>query len=468
MVSQSNSKYEKTLTAAVNLDNLVLPIDPINNPTLTNAFFSNNLYSNIIEVDEQNRYVPDLASNYWFDKKNSKIVFDFKNSRASAQDAAFSLKRVILQDNLHSDLWLLICKEGENREQCASRIIAEDTLLTIKYSSIEKSTYIIPTLASVDFKIVPTSAFDTNDPATAKIVDYTKTTGHYHLVTEGTKFIFKKNSLSTLNVYKKIELVNLTYGLISDEKNYPQIAETDVISTTVPINQKFHEYLARNGWNTFSSHNISIGLIVFSKKGLKKTTAEQRFLISKLVTEEMKKNSLYGSHPTIEFYQDFGQGYLNTSQKKEIQELRDYSSELGAKLSVNLGVRTPSKWESFANNNPNIQLRKINGLGTTLPEDEQPDLFILTNDVSFDLNLSLFAYAAKTGLIELSSQELEDFLKLESAEGKGNFINKIHFRSLKNCQIYPMWASPYFTLLRKNFDNNLSKFNSRTLLWKIH
>jgi hypothetical protein len=456
------TKYERVLKVAVNLDNLAQPIDPMNNPTLSNAFFSNNLYSNLIEVDSNNIYRPDLASNLWFDTENKKIFFEFSNSRVTAKDAEFSLRRIILQNTqLHSDLWEVICGPDESRESCVSRIFVENEKLVIKYRSDLRSSYIVPTLASVDYKIVPIAAFDSVDPAKAKIIDYTKTSGHYYLSKEAGEFYFIKNQTSKLEIYNKFHIVNGRMALGASFK------DVDIISTTVPLTKEVHEQIIKTGWSYFETYNISNVFIIFSQNGRKKTSAAQRFYISSLFDNELLKYRPFNSKRTIEIFQDFGQGYLSEEQRKVISEMRtELSSNTPAVIT--LGTKSPQLLAELAKKYPFIELRKLETLAVNLKIEDQPDFFTMSNDLSFDLNLSFISFAAKVGILKMNNKDISKFLSLSSDEEKVAFINKIHFETLKDCVIYPIWTVPYYTYFNGEFENNLSKFNSRTLLWKIH
>jgi hypothetical protein len=106
------------------------------------------------------------------------------------------------------------------------------------------------------------------------------------------------------------------------------------------------------------------------------------------------------------------------------------------------------------------------------PEIDRPDVFMITNDVSFDTSFSMFSFAVHTGLLRsdnLSSENLiEKFIEYSDKTERIKFINKIHYESLKNCIIYPVWSMPYFTASKEGILAKQSKYNSRTLAWKLN
>ena len=460
-------KYDKNLKVGVNLDNLVLPIDPLNNISLTNAFFSNNLYSNLIDVDENNNYHSDLTSKYWFDSDQRKLFFEFEGSRINAEDAAFSLRRLVSQKkHLHTDFWNIICNVAEDASACEKRIYVENNKLIIKYEDKNKAQYIIPTLASVDFKIVPLEAFDIRDYKVAQIKNYTTTSGHYHLLKKENKYFFIRNNSSVKNIYKTYELININSESLISRK--VSLEEIDIISSTVVLQDDSYKALLENKWNIFSTHNISIGLLVFSKKGLDSTSITDRFYFAqRLANEGQKKFRVAESQEAVEFFQDFGQGFLNNSQLAQIRILRSSLFDI-PKSSITFGVKYSDKWKDFIYENKDIKVVKIEGYIPNLKTSEQPDAYSMTNDVSFDLNLSLISYAANIGLLDMTKSQVDEFANLKTDEEKIAYINAIHFKTLKECKIYPMWSSPYHTAFNGEYEHSLSKFNSRTLLWKIH
>lgn len=469
VVNSNTDKYEQALKVAVNLDELFLPIDPSNNPTLTNAFFSNNLYSNLIEVDENNNYKLDLASRYWFDTANKKVFFELQNSRVSSADAAFSLKRIIIQNSvLHSDFWNIICAENESSEKCSERIYVENDLLVLKYESEPKSKYIIPTLASVDYKIVPIAAFDVSDFRSAKIVDYKVTSGHYHMLKKADKYFFVRNKTNLKNIYSEYELVNMNTQKIDEVLRQNKQPEFDIISSTIKLLNTNYIQLKKSNWEIFSTHNINITMLVFSKNGIEKTTPSERFSIAGRVAVQAKKLiNIYGAKDTIEFFQDFGQGYLSPAQSELIAAERQKNKDF-TNVNVNIGLRNVEKWKSFFESNLDIEAFKISRIPMVNTKDVKPDLYPFGNDVSFDLNLSLISYAANIGLLDMSKAEVQEFANLTVDTDRNSFINLVHYNTLKKCLIYPMWASPYTTAFYGKYEHSLSKFNSRTLLWKIH
>lgn len=195
---------------AVNLDLLSFPIDPLHNPTLSNAFYTNHLYSNLVDVDNDNIYKPDLASSFYWE--GNKLIFNFpakkKQTNVDAKDAEFTIRRSIFNElNDHADIWKVICDKNEPKENCINRVYEKNNQLFIEIKSEEMKSLVIPILASINYRIVPREAFDSTDYKTAKIIDYSKTSGHYYLKPDSNNTLYATEKTLTDHALAPTELV---------------------------------------------------------------------------------------------------------------------------------------------------------------------------------------------------------------------------------------------------------------------
>ena len=457
----------KPLKVAINLDNLVLPIDPLKNTTLSNAFITNHLYSGLIEETDDGNYAPDLCNS--FEWVNEEFICDFKDdSPVDAEDSKASLIRSIVNSkNDHANLKHIICDKTEDEEKCLERIYVKDKKLIIQVKEENKRPLLISILASINLKIIPNLALSKND-SNSQIIDYTKTSGYYHVTDNNFNILYATERL--LKKYpdapKSIVLINAKSSTLNDLIDQDQV---DVISTTVPVTEKIATKLADNKWNIFETYPISVGLVVFGEKAISNSDPSERFYVASKIIAEIQKLNLYKSQPTQEFIQFFGQGYLSDSQKSNIAQKK--SINISLKSSFKLGVSTPSKWQPLAEELPNLIIVKSNQNAVANSSDDTPDIVLLTNDVSFDNNFSFFAFAVNHGLFgktgHSKSSLISEFANQPDAESRIKYINELHYNSLADARIVPIFASPYFTAAKADLKVKLSKYNSRTLLWKI-
>lgn len=444
------------------------PIDPIVNTTLTNAFYVNHLYGNLISVDETGVYKPDLASSFYWE--GEKLVFEFERSSIDSSDAEFSIRRAVLNGiNDHANLSYLVCKNINSEQECLENIYSQSGKLYIKVFEEKNRELIIPVLSALNYKIVPVKAFDKKDYRSSQIVDYSYTSGHYYLRNQDiTKLYANKYTIEKFSKAPSQVLVVNTNSQDIIEKISKK--EIDVISTTVPILEEVAIYLRKEKWNIFSTYPISIVFAVFNDSFMKKTKIEERFYIADRFYSELKKSRFYESTNTLEFLQQFGEGYLNPEQKEEVLFLRQ-SKDKKTSEKIIFGVKTPERWTELSNIEGNLKVVKLDKPAVSVPESQRPDVYIISNDVSFDASFTMFSFAVKSGffIYENKSKEqiIEEFISQKTAQDRIEYLNKVHFYSLKNCKIYPFWASPYTTAARPGIEVNMSKYNSRTLLWNL-
>lgn len=470
-LAQLKYKKNRTLNVALNLKNGSGVIDPMQIPTITDAFFINHLYGNLVEIDDQHNLTSSLAESFYWKNKNTLIFTFNKKSPISARDAEFNFKRILFKkNNLHGDLFDLICNPKESTEKCLNRITVVNDYLQINIFNIITKKYLISTFASIDYKIVPIKAFDSENFKIANIINYKITSGHYFL--ENTLTLKRNNhqGLHFENNFEEFKIVaaddqNIKYK-INDES-------VDIITTTIAIGENDVTNAISKKWNVFETYPISVFMLSFSEKALKEISTADRFTIGNKILNELNDSSIYSSKKTMQFIQGFGEGYLNSNQESKISDLRNKSSQFSPKLSrkIKLGVKSLARWSPFAAKNIEFELQVLKSSALNLKQIDRPDVFGLTNDVSFETNYILLAFAVKNNFLKSNTlsgpQVLQKFINLESDEDRLKFINELHYYSLAQGIVYPMFASPYTTLTIKSLSPNQSKYNSRTLLWKI-
>ncbi len=452
---------------AVLMSDVTLPIDPIKNSTISNAFFVNHLYANLISVNEKNEFEADLAKNFYWQDKTLTIEFH-ENSSVNAIDAEFSIKRSFVNDaNDHGDLWKILCEKNESQIDCLKRISVSKNTLKIEVANKNNLQMIIPILASINYKIIPKLAFDIEDLSTAKIINYTLTSGKFFIKNDNLYELFpnERNFNETDTLISKLQIVDADSVTVQDliSKNL-----IDVVSTTITLFERHLKPLTEHGWILDKTHDIKITLLLFSKAAISKTQASERMLVGSLIKDEMKNSRALFSTFSPQFFQNFGQGYLSNDQIQQIKQ-----SPAADLLSNKLVFSTTKleRWGNALKNIPNLDVAMLNTKSLALADSERPDSFIIANDVSFETSYSQISYLYKSGIFKspdkTADQIINEYLSYENNEDKIKYINKLHFEVISNCYIFPIWSSPYITAVSSKFTSHMSKYNSRTLAWKI-
>lgn len=447
------------INVAVLMDNFKLPIDPLENTTITNAFFVNHIYSNLVEVDNNNNFIADACSSFYW--SGSNLYFEFENTIINAEDAYFNIMRTFyVLNNDHGNLQQLLCSANESIEDCAKKISVENNKLILQIENENIRKHVIPTLSSINYKIVPKSAFSTADYKNAKIKNYEITSGRYTLDIENKKLISKqKLDRPSINVVDANQ--SNIEQLITDKK-------IDVISTTIPITDQLSKFLKSHSWGLDITYPISIGFVYFSDLALKRTTISDRLLFGHLVSRELFKTPMHHATETAEFFQSFSSSNLDEKQIDEVKKIRnDLPNHIENRIFF--GVGNVARWTEALKQHVNVKVIKNTKFPLDLDDNEMPDAFVLSNDLSFETSFSLFSYIVKKKIFKAPDHKdlITQFINFKTDIDRSKFISSVHYSNIENVKIYPIWSAPYVTAYRKGLKSNMSKFNSRTLMWEV-
>lgn len=166
-------------------------------------------------------------------------------------------------------------------------------------------------------------------------------------------------------------------------------------------------------------------------------------------------------------------GYLTSEQREHIQKLRDTDEKYlkpDKLVEVAVGTQAISRWGDFFKENPAFKPLIVEKHPLELPINHRPDIFSGVNDVSFNQSLSVIAYNVKQGIFglydKMADQWLSEFMHSGQAE-QVKMLNALHYKSLENCNLYPISSSPYIVIARNGWKASLSPFFSSTELWLI-
>lgn len=256
--------------------------------TLNQALILRQLYSSLVEYDNQGQLVTGIAEKFLWN--NGELEFHFSdklilnNGRPmNALDAYYSLKRLIIDNvNLHGDLKHILCSEYKikNLNDICPGISVENNILKLKPFDKNYDKWLLPLLASVDFRIIPKESIDFN---TLKIINYNLSSGPYNLINENSDKAVLKANIGHYQYHKQmpqeIEIIKIKNENVVDLFIEKKI---NLIPTTEPLNKPMYEKIlnSKSQFNEFISNDISVAFIKFSKKAIKYFTADERFQIS--------------------------------------------------------------------------------------------------------------------------------------------------------------------------------------------
>ncbi|UOF00422.1 periplasmic substrate-binding domain-containing protein [Bdellovibrio reynosensis] len=455
----------------------------------SDALLLMNLYSPIIDVDNDGNYVPGLASKFYW--RNGSLHIEFKRGFRSvdgkpvgAADALFSLKRLILdKNNTHGDTARILCPNWDGKkisDECPGLKIIEDTLII---TPVEEylGKILIPLLSSPDHRIIPENSVD---PLSLEITDFRNTSGAYYVDKDSSdgKIVLRANMTSQLyseDMPQLIQMVPYDYNSIVDlvREDKIDIIGPDFSYMPKMLNNLFEDH---NDFTIFATEPIKVSTIFFNLKAMHDFTPEERaYAAFKFVENRRKQNIVnYGSQNTMQFFQFASAGSLTTDQLEQIEKMRldaaDYGQKFHPKRKMEfLASKSLIKnWGNFFDINSYFEPYLLDkGYLSYAPEDRPGDVFSGVTDVAFDTDYSLLSYNFSQLNFGLSAHEgkmwLDAFIKEKSPERSLALVNELHFSFLKKVAMYPHSVSPYTVIHKKDIRVEMTRLSATYNLWQV-
>ena len=458
-------------------------LDPASIEIINQSLVLGNIYSRLVEYDYNGNLQAGLAKKFYWQDDNT-LVFEFDKKAKSldghyinAEDAAFSIKRLLkLGTSTHSDLNFFLCntnKLNSPSDDCDAVYVKENKLFLKLQNRLHKP-YILTSLASGDYAIVPKAAID---PVTLKIINKKITSGPYYIDSISPEmWILKKNE----NHYalleqtpEKVILVSTAkasaFDLFTDNK-------VDIIPTLQTISSKKLDEVKDKVENISIEKTLDIKLIFlqFSPAAQKRTTREQRASVARSFENEMTNGEFrlpLFAQQTYSFFQDQSLGKLNSKQE---QKLKSYLSSDGE-----FSKTKPITFYMYKGAVAFEVFRKIKEIDPIVTENnpfktplaERLELFLATTDTSFEGNLTLLAYNFNMGTFGLTKEEgsawIDKYLNITDQKKQAEMIQELQYKALMDGVIFPLFRAPYTSLGRNGFSLPLSPLYASSHFWKI-
>jgi len=455
--------------------------------------FLENTFSPLVEYSVDGQLISGVAGKFYW--KGTDAYFEIRSDlktidgkKIDAYDVELSLKRLlILGGNTHGDLKNLICpndKITKLTDTCSNMEVKDNgKTLVIKFKEIKPFLFLM--LAAIDFAIIPKDSIDLK---TLKIIDYRNTSGPYYVKKDDPEgnIILSANPFHyhySKNMPQEVYLVpsgktNRTESLDLFLNN-----KVDHITTTdkvYPVDL-IHFASQHKEINLHSTYQIHLYMVVFTNRGLKRFSDEERIKIGKAI-----KNLFLSLHsnepeykPVNEIFPVFGEGSLNKEQVNEIinkynkvNEQEVLEKEI---LGWNRGSAIIDKSEILKKTFPRLKLidiRKIPGLVNYKLENlEEPDFYIFRSDVGFQEDIGLLSYYFSIDFFYLRGEEgrkwLKKYISIPSKEERLNMLRELHYKTLITGSVIPIAMTPYAAIVRKPWKINFSKYHANNPIWRI-
>lgn len=460
---------------------LYQPVRTIDPAKIVDIYQSNlieNLYSRIVEFDINGDLVCVLCKKFWIEKDLIYFQFHdnlktFDGNPISAQDAEFSLKRLIrLNSNTHGNIETFI--DVKNTDSISSK----ENILVLKLIKPHYSQFIIPLLASMDFSIIPEKSV--RNDKDGEYLDLKNTSGPYYLneIKQDRSLELRANESSPLyshEMFKILTIVPVVYGEGIDSFLDNKI---DMLDITYYPGYPQYEKLFSQKIKKFSSHKtilMNIFLLNISPNAIKKFSSAQIFHAARDISDAYLsfKRYGYGMEKTIEFFQANGTGLLSKSQKDDIERKRNEKVSIDIKEKIVLGVEKDS-YERVSNalkDKQGIEVKSYSEFPGLLPLSERPDIFMQVTDSSFNEDISLLGYNFSQEFFGLSKNDgkewLSEFIEISNKEDRIKKLQEFQFEILNKPYIYPIGVSPYWAISNDDLVLNYSENFPGSSWWKV-
>lgn len=457
-------------------------LDPASIETIDQALIIDNIYSHLVEYDDNGDLQAGLVKKFYWE--DDTLVFEFNKKAKStdnhyidAEDAAVSIRRLLsLGTSTHSDLNFFLCNTSKIKkpfENCEA-VYVKNEKLYLKVLDRKYKPYLLTSLASDDFAIIPKAAID---PLTLKIINRKITSGPYFIESASPdQWILKSN----INHYAQTKESPNKIILVTTEKT--SAAElfindrVDIISTYHSIGiKKLEEIQSKvKEFSLEKTLGIKLYFLQFSPAAQKKTTREQRAFIAEKFRTLMKDKFplAVASEETNTFFLDQSLGKLTKEQDKK---LKDYlNSEVSFKNTSKPTFHMYKSSLAFFDVFRGIQ--EIDPVVAedspySKPIDQRLDLFLAMTDTSFEGNLTLLGYNFNMGTFGLTREEgnlwIEKYLKINDPADKAIMLQELQFKALIDGVIFPLFKAPYTSVGRNGFSMPLSPLFASSHFWKI-
>lgn len=479
----SKQQEIKSVRIAYGLSGLTTEdIDPAKIEVIQQALLIDNLYGHLVEYDDNGALQAGIAETFYW--RGNSLVFEFSKKVKTqsgryidANDAAASIRRALkLGQTTHSDLSYFLCPNLEsNRATSACEAVTiEGNKLVLNLKDEKFKPFVLQTMAADDYVIVPEDAIEKNS---LKIKDFKQTSGPYYLESAAEdKWILKKNSehyALLANSPSEVILVN------TDPKSASDLFiddEVDIITTLNNLTKKkFSEIEAKvPDLHLSKTMDIKLFYMQFSPKAQKELSLKNRVSLAGKFRQLMdQKYSLpIFANPTNRFFLDQSSGKLSNDQVAKLDPfLRQSADTPFVKKVTFYFYKSLAHLFNIFREIPEIDPIEVDHLPFSQKLEDRLDLFLATTDTSYGENLSLLNYNFTQGTFGLNKDQgnawLDKYISLQDPEERSQLLQSLHFDSLTNGVIFPLYKAPYTAIGRNGFRIRLSPIYASTHFWKI-
>ncbi len=456
--------------------------DPARSFTPQEYFFLENTFSPLLEYSADGELVSGIAETFRW--KGAEARFSIRQGLKTvdgqtidAYDVERSLKRFFILGGRENDLLkAMLCGPlplNNLSDPCPGlRVIDGGRTLTIELP--KKKTFLFHLLTNIQYAVVPRASID---PATLNIIDHRNTSGPYFVSADNGDGDWElranpnhyRYSPDMPQVIKSVPL----RSLISNEQALAKLTEGSVdymISNLAKNPDDKRRFVYENhGYNINFTQPVRMIYVVFTDKGLKTLTKQERFFIARKLRELYLSGRQMCEAPNQIFKLE---GALSRDQIAEIRKLIDSGGDMtinkkisAAFLRMYLFRKEDSLHEWLTH------LSEPDALAQKKDAALKLDLFLGSGDIGFQDDIGLLFNYLRVTFFDMTPEEkdkwLTAYLAAPDRKERARRLQDLHYRTLKEARVLPIALMPYASVVRKPWKFNYPAMFGGDNLWRL-
>lgn len=446
-------------------------------------FLLENIFSPLLEYSSGDELVSGAAERFEWAGSEARFTmrsgFMTADGRAiDAADAEQSLKRLFILGGREPDLLrALLCGGAPLKklsDPCPGLEVREGgRVLAMKFS--ERKPFLFHLLTNISYAVIPRGSIE---PATLKIKDYRNTSGPYFVSRDagGGSIELQANPHHyrySEDIPQKVRIIPLLENLKNEEALGRLLSgKIDYMPIFLVRNadDKARFVSANSGYNAHFSQPIRMVYAVFTDRGLKTLTAEERFFIAKKLRGLYKARRERCEAPDQIFKME---GALSRPQ---LQAIRG-RLEAPAERVIKKKLTAPGLFSYFWGDAEDIKKWLPNAAESVPPgpgapaRPAEPDFRLVGGDIGFQDDVGLVSYYLDMDFFRMTAPEKKDWFEKYAAfrdkKDRMKMLQTLHYRTLAAAHVLPVALLPYASVARKPWAFEAPGMVAGDQLWRL-
>lgn len=458
----------------------VIEFDPARVSLNQQYVFLENTFSTLLEYSAAGELTSGLAETYRWRGAEARFrmrggIKTIGGVRIDAYDAEFSLKRLFITGKPYSPLCDLLCGRKTLQklsDHCPGlRVEDEGRTLSMKFGT--RKDFLFHSLTDINFAVIPRNSVSTT---TLAITDYRNTSGPYYVAADPGDggWLLAANPFHyrySPRMPQSVRAVPLK-TLINNETALARLGsgEFDYLMNNLVKNaaDKISFASGHSGYNVHLTQPVRLLYVVFTPKGLRRLTKEERFFIARKIRLVYLSGRPLYSGP----YQFFRlEGALSREQLAEIRLLLEKGKEHS--ITKQLTAAMLKQYLFRAQDDLSEWLPALSESNPRLPAwtEAAPDFFLNAGDIGFQDDIGLTANYLSLKFFAMSEEAKKKwfgaFISAPSKNARAEMLRELQYRTLKNAEALPVALMPYASLAKKPWNFDYPSMFGGDNLWRL-